>query len=159
MRLPDRNRLTSRRSPHTSPHETFRRQAQRRHPRVPEKSAPLAANARFLKRAQRIQRRLLCLGETPDARDSEPLVESIPPQRLLQLATLEVPEPDGPVIPATGQPAAIGTHLHRVHPPPMSLLHAHARPAPRSPPAQPSITAASVQQIPIGNPAQRRDHP
>ena len=91
MRLPDRNRLTSCRSPHTWPHETFRRQAQRRHPRVPEKSAPLAANARFLKRAQRIQRGLLCLGETPDARDSEPLVESIPPQRVQRLATLEVP--------------------------------------------------------------------
>src|SRR5438270_234360 len=61
----------------------------------------LLAHAHFLERPQRAQRRLLCLGKTPDARDVESLVESIP-QRLQRLAVLEVPEPDGPIIPATG---------------------------------------------------------
>jgi hypothetical protein len=55
MRLPDRNCLTSRRSPRTLPHETFRRQAQRRHHPVPEKRAPLVADARFLERLQGAQ--------------------------------------------------------------------------------------------------------
>src|SRR5436309_8813984 len=57
---------------------------------------------------QRTQRGLLRLGQAPDARDIESLVGSIPPQRLEMLATLEIPEHNGPIIPATGQPAPIG---------------------------------------------------
>src|SRR5437763_10181363 len=72
----------------TLPHETFRRQAHRRHPPAPEKSAPLAADARVLERSQGAQGRLLCLGETPDARDVEPLIGPIPPQRLQWFPTL-----------------------------------------------------------------------
>jgi hypothetical protein len=53
-------------------------------------SCALLANACFLERPQRAQRRLLCLGETSDARDSEALVEPIPPQCLQLLATVEV---------------------------------------------------------------------
>jgi hypothetical protein len=56
----------------------------------------------------------LCLGKTEDARDIESLVGSIPPQRLQRLAALEVPEPDDPVIAATGESASIGApgHVH-----------------------------------------------
>src|SRR5438132_10218992 len=41
----------------------------------------------------------------------------------------------------------------------MGFLHPHALPALQIPPAQPAITAPTDQQIPTGNPAQRRDHP
>src|SRR5947208_1101772 len=55
-------------------------------------------------RPQRTQRRLLRLGQAPDPRDIEPLVGAVASQRAERLATLEVPERDGPVIPATGKP-------------------------------------------------------
>src|SRR2546426_1544624 len=87
--------------------DTSRQHNHRRHPLVAGKSTHLPANARFLERSQGAQRRLLRLGETPDVRNIESLVGSIPPQRLQRLATVQVPEQDGPVIPATGQPAAI----------------------------------------------------
>src|SRR5438270_3711920 len=116
-------------------------------------------------RPQRAQRRLLCLGKTPDARDVESLVESIP-QRLQRLAVLEVPEPDGPIIPATGQHAAIGTHLERLH----RALMCLSIPVPQTgfpytlatlhlPPAQPTVTASTDHHLPTGNPAQCRDYP
>ncbi len=63
------------------------RKDHRRHPHVTSKSTPLPANARFLERPQGTQRRLLCCGEPPDARDIEALVGLIPPQRLQRLAT------------------------------------------------------------------------
>ena len=141
MRLPDRKRLISRRSPRTLPHETFRRQAHLRHPPIPEKSVPLAANARIFVRSQGAQRNLLCLGEPLDAGDSEALIGSIPPQCLQRLATLEVPEPDGSVIAANGQPGASGTHLERMHRSLMGFLHPHAIPALQIPPAQRTVLA------------------
>ncbi len=156
MRLPDRNRLISRRSPRTLIHETFRRQAHRRHPLVPEKSAPLAADARFLERPQGAQRDLLCLGKAPDARDIQALVGSIPPQCLERLATPQVPEPDGPVIPATGQPGAIGAHLERLHRPLMRLSHPHALSILHVPPAQPAITASTDKPLPTRTPDHRK---
>ena len=51
---------------------------------------------------QRTQRSLLRLGQAPGARDIRSLIGSIPPQRLERLATLEIPEQNGPVITATG---------------------------------------------------------
>src|SRR5215470_3540802 len=87
--------------------ETSQRHHQRRHPSFTGKSTPLPANARPLERPQGAQRRLLCLGKTEDAGDIEALVGSIPPQRLELLATVRVPEPDDPVIPATGESASI----------------------------------------------------
>jgi hypothetical protein len=78
-RLPDRNHLISRRSPRILPHETSRRHDHLRHPHVTVKSTHLPANARFLERPQGTQRGFLRLGETPDARNIEPLVGAIPP--------------------------------------------------------------------------------
>ena len=63
-------------------HEASRRYDHRRHPHFTGKRTHLPANVRFLERSQGAQRRLLCLGKPLDARDIEPLVGSIPPQRL-----------------------------------------------------------------------------
>jgi hypothetical protein len=49
---------------------------------------------------QRSQRRLLCLGQAPDPRNIEALVGSVASQRSEILATVQVPDRDGPVIPA-----------------------------------------------------------
>jgi hypothetical protein len=110
----------------------------------------------------RLQRGLLCLGETPDARDSEALIGSIPPQRVQRLAALEVPEPDGPVIPATGQPAPIGTHLERLHGSLMRLSipvpqtgFPHTLATLHLPPAQRTITAPTDQPLPTRTPDHR----
>ena len=118
----------------TVPHETFRRQAHGCHPPVPEKSAPLAAVARFLERPQGAKRRLLRLGETPDVGDIESLVWPIAPQRLQMLATVQVPEENSTIITAAGEPAAIRTHLEPLYRSSMPLLHAHAVPTVNIPP-------------------------
>src|SRR5215469_13915427 len=119
---------------------------------------PLPANARFLQRPQGAQRRLLCLSKTPDARDIEALVGAIPPQRLELLATLEVPEPDDPVIAATGESAAIGVHLERMHRPLMRLSYPHAVPAVNLPPAQSAVTASTDKPFPTRDPGHRKGH-
>ncbi len=97
-----------------------------RHPSFAEKLISLPANARFLERPQGVQRSLLRCGETPDARDIESFVGSIPPQRLELLATVQIPEHNGSIIPAARQSAAIKTHLERLHRPLMRLLHPYA---------------------------------
>src|SRR6266581_1592380 len=71
-RLSDRNRLISP-GKRTLPHETSQRHDHRCHPPVTGKSTHLLANACFLERSQGAQRRLLRIGETPDARDLEAL--------------------------------------------------------------------------------------
>src|SRR6266480_4476236 len=68
------------------------------------------------------------------------------------LATVQIPEGDGSVVTATGQPGAIGTHLERVHRPLMRLLHPYAMPAVNLPPAQHAITASTDQQLPTRTP-------
>src|SRR5438105_10469923 len=75
------------------------------------------------------------------------------------LATLQVPEHDGPVIPATGEPAAIGTSPERTDRPMVRLSHPHALPAVNLPPAQQAVTASTEQQILARTPGHRRDHP
>src|SRR5260221_6528119 len=75
------------------------------------------------------------------------------------LATLQVPERDSPIIPATGQSAAIGTHLERLDGPLMRFSHPHAFPAVHLPPAHHPVTASSKHQLSTGSPGQRRDHP
>ncbi len=82
------------------------------------------------------------------------------------LATVQIPEGDGPVVTATGQSGAIGAHLERLHRSLMRLLipvpqtgFPHALPARYLPPAQHAITASTDQQLPTGSPGQRRDHP
>src|SRR5205823_14549795 len=79
--------------------------------------------------------------------------------RAQMLATVQVPEHDGPVIPATGEPAPIGTHLERLHHPLMRFLHPHALPAVHLPPAQHAVTASSEQQLLARTPCHGRDHP
>src|SRR5258708_28971704 len=74
------------------------------------------------------------------------------------LATLQVPDVDGPIIAATGQPAPIGTHLERLHGPLMPLLYPHALPTLDLPPAQPAVTVSTDQPLPTGRPGYRRDH-
>jgi hypothetical protein len=73
-----------------------------------------STNTHILERPQGVHRCLLRCGEAPDARDIESLVGSISPQRLELLATLEIPEHNGSIIPAARQSAAIRTHLERL---------------------------------------------
>jgi hypothetical protein len=101
----------------------------------------------------------LGLGQALDAPDIEPLIGSVKAQRAQMVATLGVPEPDRSVLPATGEPAAIGTHFECPHHPLMGLLHTNAFSAAHLPPAQLAITASIDQQLPTGSPAQRRDYP
>src|SRR5713226_70823 len=108
---------------------------------------------------QRTQGGLLRLGQALDPRDIEALVGSIPPQRAQMLATLQIPERDGPVLPATGQSAPIGTHLERLHRPLMRFSLPHALPAMHLPPAQHPVTVSTEQQLSTESPGQRRDHP
>ena len=96
-----------------------------------------------LNRPQRAQRGLLRLGQAPDAGDIQSLVGPVASQREERLATVQVPDRDGPVIAATGQLAAIGTHLERLHGPLMRLLHPHALPTLDLPPAYHPVTAST----------------
>src|SRR6266571_6533657 len=123
------------------------------------KSREFSTNTPVLERPQGVQRRLLRCGETPDARDIESLVGSILPQRLELLATVQIPEHNGSIIPAARQSAAIRTYLERLDGPLMRFSHPHALPALHLPPAQPAITASTEQQLSTRSPAQRRDHP
>src|SRR6266702_2402486 len=123
------------------------------------KSREFSTNTPVLERPQGVQRRLLRVGEASDARDIESLVGSILPQRLELLATVQIPEHNGSIIPAARQSAAIRTHLERLDGPLMRFSHPHALPALHLPPAQPAITASTEHQLSTGSPAQRRDHP
>src|SRR2546422_10551757 len=98
---------------------------------------------RALNSSQRTQRGLLRLGQAPDPCDLEPLVGAVASQCAQMLATLQVPDSDGPVLPAAGQPAPIGTHLERLHGPLMRLLHPHALPTLDLPPAYHPVTAST----------------
>src|SRR5258708_30257613 len=82
-----------------------------------------AVHGSILNGPQGTQRGLLRLGQAPDARDIEPLLPPVTPQCLQQIAALEIPDVDDTIIPATGQPAPIGTHLERLHGPLMRLLY------------------------------------
>src|SRR5258708_4129291 len=94
-----------------------------------------AVSSLVLHGPQGAQRCLLRLGHAPDARDIEALIGPVATQRAQQLAALEVPEPDGPVIAATCQSAPIRTHLEGLHRPQMGLAHPHALSALELPPA------------------------
>src|SRR5437879_10108251 len=128
-------------------------------PRRPTLGLLGAVHRTILPRPQRAQRLLLRLGESSNPRDVEPLVGAVASQRAQILAPLEVPEHNGSVIPATGEPAPLGTHLERLHHPPMGLLHPHTLSAVDLPPAQPAITASTDQHLPARTPSYRRDHP
>src|SRR6266566_8630242 len=113
----------------------------------------------LLNSSQRTQGGLLRLGQSCDPSDIQALVGPVASQRAERLATVQVPEHDGPVIPATGEPAAIGTHLERLHHPLMRFLHPHALPAVHLPPAQHAVTASTDQQLLARTPCHGRDHP
>src|SRR5258706_5309846 len=98
-----------------------------------------------LNRPQRAQRGLLRLRQSLHPADIEALVGPVAAQRAQRLATLEVPQRDGPVIPATGQQAPIGTAPERPDRTLMGLAHPYALPAGHLPPAQHAVTAATDQ--------------
>src|SRR5713226_6265595 len=154
-----KDELPSSPTPRTWGHPTCRRYDLRCHPSFTGKSREFSTNTHILERPQGVQRRLLRCGETPDARDIESLVGSILPQRLELLATVQIPEHNGSIIPAARQSAAIRTHLERLDGPLMRFSHPHALPALHLPPAHHSVTASTEQQLSTRSPAQRRDHP
>src|SRR2546430_12739819 len=120
---------------------------------------PSPARIRLLERPQGPQPHLLRFGEPPDAGDIEPLIGPVAAQGTQQFAALEVPEPDGPVIAATGQEATIGTHLEGLHRPLMGFSLPYALPARQVPPAQPTVTASTEEPIPDRVPGDGRDDP
>src|SRR5712692_6300134 len=77
---------------------------------------------------QRPQCGLLRLGQPSNPCDIQALIGPVAAQGAQQLGALQVPEPDGPVIAATGQPVPVGTHLERLDCPRMRLLHPRALP-------------------------------
>src|SRR5215470_12360418 len=92
---------------------------------------------------QDAQRRLLGHGQTLDARDSEALVGPVAMQGAQVFAAVHIPEPDGPIIAATGDSLAIGTDLEGLHLPLMGFSLPQARSALQVPPAQPAITPST----------------
>src|SRR5712692_9375422 len=94
---------------------------------------------------QGAQRRLLSVGQTPDARDREALVGPVATQGAQGFAAAHIPDPDGPIIAATGDSFAIGTDLEGLHLPLMGFSHPQARSALQVPPAQPAITPSTEQ--------------
>src|SRR2546426_7166845 len=104
------------------------------------------------------QRRLLGLGQTPEARDSEALVGPVATQGAQVFAAVPIPEPDGPIIAATGDSFAIGTDLEGLHLPLMGLSHPQARSALQVPPAQSAITPSTDEPIPDRMPGDCIEH-
>src|SRR5205823_5394653 len=108
-----------------------------------------------LHRPQRAQRRLLRLGQSLHPADIEALVGPVAPQRPQMLAALEIPDVNGPIIAATGEPLAIGTHSERLDCPLMPLPKRQALPALHVPPAHAPIAAATEQHRSRRTPGQR----
>ena len=65
----------------------------------------------------------LGLGQPIHPADIEPLVGPITSQRAQVVAALQIPEHDSSIIAATGQLAAIGTHLESMHRALMGFSH------------------------------------
>ena len=128
------------------------------HPSFSEQSTHLLVTRRFFERSQRAQRRLLCFGESLDARDIEPLVGAIPPQGAQMLATREVPDGDSAIVSTTGERSAIGTRLEGLDCSLVRLLRLHTLSALDIPPAEHTVTAATDQHRAGGAPGQRIDH-
>src|SRR5258708_14453799 len=116
-----------------------------------------AVHGSILNGPQGTQRGLLRLGQAPDARDIDALVVPVTPQRLQQLAALEIPDVHDTIIPATGAPAAIRAALERPDRPPMRLSHSHALSLLQFTPAQHAI-AAATQQHHAGRALRHRIH-
>src|SRR5260221_329295 len=126
--------------------------------RSPSHSPRLELIRLVLQGPQGAQRRLLGLGQTPDAGDVEPLVGPVAAQGAQVFAAVHIPEPDGPIIAATGDSFAIGAHLEGLHRPLMGFSHPQARSALHLPPAQPTVTASTDQPIPDRMPGDCIEH-
>src|SRR6266699_5495186 len=112
----------------------------------------------ILNRPQGAQRRLLRLGHSPDPRDIEPLIGPVAPQGAQMFATVQIPEGNGPVVPATGQPAPIGTHLEPLHRSLMRSPYPYALFALDIPPVKPPIAAPADQHRAGRTPGHGIDH-
>src|SRR5439155_13943804 len=76
----------------------------------------------------------------------------VAPQPPQPLATLKIPHLDGPVIAATGEPVAIGADPERLDRPLMPLALHQAFPTLDVPPAKPTVTVPTDQQLPAPAP-------
>src|SRR5260221_284213 len=128
-------------------------------PRLPYLESLLGAVPRTpSKPPQGPQVPLLPLSQAPNPSDIDSFVGAVASQRTQRLAPLEVPQRDGPIIPATGQQAPIGTAPERPDRPLMRLAQPHALPTLHIPPAQHAVTAATDQQLPARIPGHRIDN-
>src|SRR2546423_15295307 len=93
-----------------------------------------------------------------DARDIEPLIGPVTAKRAHMLATLELPDVDGPVIATTGKQLPIGTLPEREDRSLMCCSHPQAFSALHIPPAQYPITPSTDQEAPSRSPADGRDN-
>jgi hypothetical protein len=96
-------------------------------------------------------------GQAPDSRNIETLVGPVTSPAVERLATLHVPEHNGAVIAATGQPAAVRAQPERAHHTLMRRLHLDARPAGHIPPAQLAVTVSAHHPVPTRSPGHRRN--
>src|SRR5260370_35829835 len=85
-------------------------------------------------------------------------VGAMRPQGAQVFAALHIPDLDGPVIAATDQHAAIGTHLQSLHRALMGLMHPHALSLAQVPPAEKAIAATTDEPHASRAPGQRIDH-
>src|SRR2546423_813591 len=108
----------------------------------------------LLNRTQASQRGDLGLGESFHSGDSEPFVGPVAPQPPQPLATLKIPHLDGTLIAATGEPVAIGADLERLDRPLMPLALHQAFPTVYVPPAKPTVTVPTDQQLSARAPIQ-----
>src|SRR5260370_10625416 len=85
-------------------------------------------------------------------------VGAMRPQGAQVFAALHLAGLDGPVIAATDQHAAIGTHLQSLHRALMGLMHPHALSLAQVPPAEKAIAATTDEPRASRAPGQRIDH-
>src|SRR5579859_316783 len=122
---------------------------------MPLSRTTLLADTRFLEGPQRSQRCLLRLGHPPDSCNIEPLVRAISPQCAQMFAALQLPDVDRAIVPATGERAAIGTHLERLDCPLVRPERVHALSALDIPPAEHAVAVTADQHRAGRTPSER----
>src|SRR3989440_6243441 len=85
------------------------------------------------------------MGHAPDPCNVEPLVRPVSPQCAKMLAALQIPDVDSAIVPATGERAAIGTHLEGLDCPLVRQARVHALSALDVPPAERAVAATADQ--------------
>src|SRR5437762_9681517 len=73
------------------------------------------------------------------------------------LVTCQIPDPDGPILPTTGQKLPIRTHFEGPDGPMTRFLHPHTLRSLNIPPAQQPVTASADQLVTAWTPGQRID--